>query len=61
VRIEFVGPLPNGGRSRPGHFIMCLAYAGFFVSLEEHLEKQGLFESGFLCLDNNVREHFDFG
>jgi hypothetical protein len=28
--------------------------------LEEHLEKQDSFESGIFCLDNSVREDFDF-
>jgi len=59
--IKSIGSLLKGGHSRLDLFIMCLAPKLSFFPLEEHLEKQGPFKSGFLCLDNNVREDLDFG
>jgi hypothetical protein len=60
VKIEFVGPLLKGRHLRSNLFIMRLAPRMLFYPLEEHLEKQGPSESGFLCLDSSVREDFDF-
>lgn len=64
--IEFVGPLPKGGRSRSNIFIMRLATINF-SHMGEHLEKQGLFEIAFfvqttvlgkiLTLDNLRKRH----
>jgi hypothetical protein len=44
-----------------GYFYHAFSPHGLFFPLEDHLEKQGPSEVGFHCLDNNVREDFDFG
>jgi len=51
VGIKSVGSLLKGGGSRSNHFIMRFAQP-----LDPYF-----FESGVLCMNNSVREDFNFG